>query len=711
MKRFLVILLTVCLLCAAALAEDQASLPSVMGFVSLGGDLYAQAQDGVYRMADAGWQKCLDAYNIRAIAAGSGGLYLLTAETGGDETFEIRTAARREDGSLADPEPVCTVQWGLRGGDWPEMHGFAVQGGTACILVFDEAVSEGIWFNNSLYRVSLADGKADQLGQGMMNSLAVDKAGRMLTIDSDRAQVVAIDTEAGTLTDIAPLPGNDCGGLAYDAGADIICFRRGSGLYDLNGTQYGYLPVTSVPMPEMMAAVVHDGRYYVTDQGAEDGYASCAVDPALVPVQTLRVCGPGYLVSEQINGFVKAHPDAAVELAGDAPQDAEAFLRHMQSDAAADIYVLNLDCGYFDALRDKGYLADLSASSELMDFVGRMYPQLTRDLLTDGRLYALPVYMYTFIPGYHPAALEKIGLSESDLPASYEELLDFIVRWEQEFYDEYPDMSLYGTASDLFEGLFNDLLDAQLLLCEAKGEALTFNTPEMRELLTRLERLRPVISEVVPVPEEGTLVRIDAERQLLVTGYIPLPTTFANRDAQPLLLSLTQGEVPVISVSMAVMVANPYTRNLDLVTELMAYVAENLPQELKAAMLPDENEPIEDFMYTATIDMDRDALAAVMARLADCDPADRMALESELKDCQAALREQEEHRWAFSEEEITAYRERIAPYLMASATNLFSGEEGETQTLRRRYLDGQMGLEQFIREFDRLVGMRMQESD
>ena len=708
MKRFLAILLTVFLLCPAAQAEDGAAIPSVMAFASLGGDLYALSYDGVYRMADAGWQKGLDAYNIRAIAAGSGGLYLLAAETGGDEAFEIRLAARMEDGSLAEPEPVCTVQWGLRGGDWPEMHGFAVYGDMACVLVFDEAASEGKWFNNSLYRVSLTDGRADKLGQGLMNGLTVDGEGRVLTCDSERAQVVAVDLAAGTLTDAAPLPGTDCGGLAYDARTDTVYFRRGNGLYDLKGAQYGYLPA-SFAMPETMAAATHGGCYYVTDQGAMEGYVSCAVDPALLPSRMLRVCGQGYHISEQANDYAKAHPDVAVTFAEDAPQDAEAFLRHMQSENAADIYVMALDCGYFDALRDKGYLADLSSSDALMSIANRVYPQLTRDFLTDGHLYALPVYLYAYTAGYHPAALDKVGLTDGDLPASYGELLDFIACWEEEYYDEYPEMSLYGTASDLFEALFNELLDARLLLCEAKGEAPTFNTPEMRALLARLEQLRPVISEMVPFPGEGVAVQRDAERQLLITNHIPLPTTFFNREEQPLLLTLTEGGAPVISANMTVMVANPYSENLDLAAELMAYVMENLPQEQKTTMMPSENVPIEDFMYTAVIGMYRDSVAAAAARLEDCDPAERAELEAQMRDAQAELSAQEQSRWAFGEEDIAIYRERIAPYLIASATNLFSGTEGETQTLRRRYLDGQMELEQFIREFDRMVAMRMQE--
>lgn len=706
MKRFLAVILMLYLLCPAARAEETAALRQISGLASLGGDLYALSYDGVYRMRDAGWQRCAEAYNIRAMAAGEGGLYLLIGETGGDEAFDILLAARREDGSLAEAEPVCTVQWGLRGGDWPEMHGFAVQGDMACILVFDEAESEGRWFNNSLYRVSLTDGRADKLGQGLLSGLAVDGEGRMLTCDSERAQVVAVDPVSGTCADIASLPGSDCGGLACDE-AGVAYYRRGSGLYDLSGTPYGYLPASSA-MPETMAAVIHEGRYYVTAQSAEEGYLCCAVDPALLPSRMLRVCGPGYDVSEQINSFMKAHPDVAVELTGDAPQDAEAFLRHMQSEDAADIYVMALDCGYFDALRDKGYLADLSFSDALMGMMSRVYPQLTGDFLMDGHLYALPVYLYAYTTGYHPAALERIGLTGDELPTNEGELLDFIARWEEEFYDDYPEMSLYGTASDLFEALFNELLDAQLLLCEAKGETPTFNTPEMRAILARLEQLRPVIREVAPYVGEGIPVQMDAERQLLITSHIPLPTTFFNREEQPLLLALTEGEAPVISVNMTVMAANPYSENLDLAAELMAYIMENLPQELKTAMMPDENVPIEDFMYTATIDMYREHVASIAAQLADCDPADRAELEARMKDAQALLSAEEERRWAFGEEDIARYREHIAPFLRATATRLFNGE---TQTLRRRYLDGQMELEQFIREFDRMVTMKTQESN
>ena len=126
-------------------------------------------------------------------------------------------------------------------------------------------------------------------------------------------------------------------------------------------------------------------------------------------------------------------------------------------------------------------------------------------------------------------------------------------------------------------------------------------------------------------------------------------------------------------------------------------------------MMPDENVPIEQMMYADTIGLYREAVAAIKVQLAKADPADRASLESELREREMELKEQEEHRWAFGEEDIAHYREHIAPYLLASTNDLFSSAGEETQTLRRRYLDGQMTLEQFLREFDRMVSMQMRE--
>lgn len=718
MKRLLVVWLVLCLIGTAALAEGQgalSSLPSVKGFAALNGELYALSYDGVYRVTGEGWQRCVSDGSIRAIAAGERELYLLTG-TYGDEPFLIASAAQREDGSLGEPESVCEVGWGLRAGDWPEQHGFAVAGEYACVLVFDDAASDGQWFNNSLYRVSLADGSADKLAQGLMTCLTVAPDGQVLTLDNGRQQLVAIDAAAGTLTDLAALPGSDCGGLAYDAAQEVVCFRRGNELYGLSAAQpeirqYGYLPQART-IPEMMLAAARDGCYYVTDEG-ESGYLSCPIDPAQVPSRTLRVAG-AECVSEPIRAFLQEHHDVAVSEQGGLSLDAEAFLRHMQSDVAADIYALDIDCGYFAALRDKGYLADLSGSEEIAAFVGRMYPQLTKELFKDGGLYALPVSMYAFTQGYHPAALRRAGLTEANLPASYDELMDFIARWEAEFYDEHPDMLLYLTASDMFENLFDELLDAQLLLCEARGETPTFNTPDMWRLLNRLEALHPVIDEVVPIPEadgHGVVYAYgDPERQLFLGVDSPLPSELVDRNTKPLALSLTAEQAPVIKAHMTVLVVNPYSDQQELAMELMAYVTECLPKNFMLAVMPDESEPLENSWYAEYTADTREAIAEVMAQMETCDPAERAELESLLQELRAQQEALEHDRWAFSEEDIAWYREHIAPYLTVTTTSLLSRDDAETQSLRRRYLDGQMELEQFIREFDRVMTMRIKEN-
>ena len=77
------------------------------------------------------------------------------------------------------------------------------------------------------------------------------------------------------------------------------------------------------------------------------------------------------------------------------------------------------------------------------------------------------------------------------------------------------------------------------------------------------------------------------------------------------------------------------------------------------------------------------------------------------------LADTEARRWAVSEEDIAAYRE-LAPQLIVadSADFLSSSTDGanEASKLMQRYMDEQIGAEQFIRELDRIIQMMQMEN-
>ena len=102
----------------------------------------------------------------------------------------------------------------------------------------------------------------------------------------------------------------------------------------------------------------------------------------------------------------------------------------LRGDDAADLMVLR---SYNDDLSeyvDAGLLADLSGSETIREAVSRMTPS-ARAFITvgDGRILAVPHLHYENPFYWYQDAWDAAGLTEADVPQSYEGLLDFLDMW------------------------------------------------------------------------------------------------------------------------------------------------------------------------------------------------------------------------------------------------------------------------------------------
>ncbi len=745
LRRILSIVMLLCLL--VPLAPAQAEEAAVLGaapevLLTHDGALWALTYQGVHRQTDAGWELLLSSawdaqeefytsYSRMALA--EEGMYLLgqmSAMTG-DETHWIIDRAPFTEEGLGQPERVCDITWDVGQGGWISFYGFLVEGDAAYVLRYDD-MSGADWGLNSLYRVSLADGTATPLLTDYITELQPYKDGLFLAnfwnqMEAYQGEVitppsiVSVNPATGEVTELTKMPNHTCGGLAYDPVEDCAYVCDSSNLYCYDASFaapqiVGYL-LPSDSGRNGMASAVLSGQYHIADWGAEGGeLSSCAIDPAALPSRTLRLTN-AWSVSDLVRDFAKAHPDIAIEYTNTSPWGAEAMRQHMQSADAADLYTVSPSDSHYIPLRDKGFFADLSSSETLLNMVQGMYPNMTRDVLVDGKLWALPMQLSASTQGYYPRAFEKVGLTAEDVPSSLEGLLDFIQRWHDELFFDWEEMQLFEYAWDLRTQLFSQIFALQITAAEATGEALTFNTPEIRQLLGRLEEMAPIFDVVAPIPEEtasGVIVYASdyVEDGALFTDYADfLPTMYSAWDGapKPMLLSLAEGGEPILSASMSMLCLNPYSPNADIALELLEYIAEHLPQDFLTAVRPDCNDPIELSYYEDNRLSIEKTLSEYRARLETAEDAEKAHLTDIIDMLEEELVAIEENRWAFSEEDIAAYRE-IAPMISVPTMSLFSGDANEAATLMQRYLDRQISADQFIREFDRIILMMQMEN-
>jgi len=739
--RFLALMLVLCLTPFAALAEDTDAAPeenpvvetlnnTPSSLVTLGGQLYAvSGWDGVFQKVDGGWKRALSfatengSYDVLATATADDTLYVMVRDYSGESTVHAIMTTHVEDGALAPLTKVADVDFSIGEDYYPQLYGMAADKDNVWFLIYPDS---GDWNNNDLYRVTLSDGKATKLTRDHLTGLTPYTGDKLLAVysnyeaenEEDRRALVAVDKETGAIEKLCSLRGNqNYLGLTYDSASGYVYITDDSHLYRFDSTfaeatLCAYLPPHS--SDNSASGTIFDGKYYLPDW-SDSRYMACTVDPALLPSRVLRM---NYSNSgdDLLRAFCLEHPEIALETGSSDAYTAEDISRAMTSgDNSADIFSLYLSNGTYEALRRKGYCYDLSGSEILSGFVSRMYPHFAKVLMQDTKLCAIPSYVSVSSIGYFPLAFEKVGLTEEDVPTTMMEMLDFIQMWVDDYADEYPEMQLFQGSYRLREQLFSMIFQMQISYCEAQGETLTFDTPVIRKLLSRLEEIGPALKSMEPEENSAaSMVFYSDDPNALFTTYASiLPDRYGSGrrwNGYPMILALDEGMTPALSMNMSAYIVNPNSENTDLAVTFLEYMVEHMYQDTKITLLPDENEPYQNEYYEQNMKYYDESIAMTTEALESAAEEDKAMYEEQLTWLKEAKeRTEKEERWAISAEEIAEYRE-IAQYLTILSTDMFSGANNEASNLMQRYIDGQIGAEQFIKEFSRIIRMIQMEN-
>lgn len=730
--RLLSLLLILAVLCPAGLAEGGQEAPeiiesfatSVRNIFVREGTLYAQTfDDEFFRQVEGGWQSVgmvtedLDIWNIYTEADT---VWLLVRREAFGKTeacYQIVPANFDENGSYVGLGDPVTIGWELGDDNWLSMYGLVVNGDTAYVL----SQIPNNWDDQRLYRVDMATGEPTKILDGPITELTAYKDGLLLARRSNweerddngdplPPQIVAIDPATAEMTTVGLMIDWETAALAYDAETDSCYFCDSTHVYRATEGEpelVGYL-LPSDMSRQNASSLVWQGRYYIEDHRE---VSSAPIDASLIPSHVLRV-QQIWEIADLLREYARLHPEVAIEYVDCYWSDLDAFTRIMQGENAPVLFSMSMSHD-FPVLRSKKYLVDMSSSQVLMDTVSAMYPHLTRDLLVDGQLYALPINVEVSCLGYYPIATEKAGIPEESMPSTYGELLDFIVTWHDDYFPDNEGMEVVEYADDLRRSLIRWIYDAQQLSCQ-NGETLTYNTPTIRALLNRIDEITPIIDIVAPKMDDTSDYEY-IQNNAIITEYecFPLPKAYRSSpewDAQPLVLALDEQTPPTIETYMTVLAVNPYTTETEAAIDLLEYIAQNQTQVFRTTMMPDCNDPIEINGYDRDLEYWTNEVAAVERRLAE-DP-DNPDLKDQLASYQRVLKNLEEGgRWAMTTEDIMRYRENIAPYLTLS-TNAYSSSNASQQmySVLSRYYDGQVTADEFIQEIDRIVWMVQMEN-
>ena len=581
-------------------------------------------------------------------------------------------------------------------------------------------------------RYALDTGKliAQQGVDSTLRALCAYKDGKYLALvqpvpgpedmEAPMTQIAVYDPATGGTTLVATLNGSYLNNLTYDRESDTAYYCGDATIYAVplatgESRVSAYLPVNAWSGSDTTFAAISGGMIVYANG---DGTYVRRLDAPEMAAGALTVANEGGTTKHM--AVVAEHPELNVTLASEYPQTMEELTTAMVSGTGSmDVLCLTTSYNPVERLIDKGYAADLSGYPELMAVAGRMDPRFTQSVMRDGKLYALPVALSTNTLGVNAEAMEKLGLTESDLPATWMEFLDFAANYYYDYGEENADVALMdlNMRRSLFQMIRDQYVAAQL----RDTGSVSFDTPLFRKLMQALEAID--FTELDPYEVKGDKIweGNDAnefyEKQQLFTRYSEaspraMDQSGYGRSNQPLILRLDSETEPVLPVSMTVMIVNPRSTRMDQAAAYLTAYAGHYDAETENIMFfPDQNDPVPNSYYEVQKQSYEESLRDVDSRIEKADESEKASLRETREQIQGYLDELENQRMSVTEEMIQAYREQVAPYLYVTPQTPLTNPESsnELDTLTSQYLDHAIDLDTYIREMDQRVRMMMLE--
>ncbi len=505
----------------------------------------------------------------------------------------------------------------------------------------------------------------------------------------------------------------------YDQDTDTLYYSAGTTLFGKTGDEEPQRIMNYMPPSANNAmgydAVICNGNLVVLDRGNGDRlfYTPLRMEEG----QILTI--PNALLQDEqkfLMDYQEQHQDTKFQTV-EMTWDEVAQMLNTHGDQLT-VMSLNSKEGYA-AILDKGYYVDLAQDKAIAEAVARMSP-FARDLVTDenGRIAALPYALYSpfgscYFLTYNRQVLTDLGMTEADLPTTAGELLTMIEAWLQRDISEDDEYNLFATifeGSQNFEYLRRMLMYLQAATCMQEGELVQFNTPAMRDLLTRLDALEDVFEDCC-----GDEMALAQPEHSLFTMWASVMVEYreALEDMLCLPLAIDDAHQPIMPMEVKLLAVNPYAEEADQqeAVNLLSDLATSFRPWNQVLFFPDANEPYTDpqkleqaknnlFFYQNMLSNKKEALETCV------DHEERTALEIEIADLEEVVADCINPRPNISAEDIAAYRKvesAIYPLTydwMASDT---------VQQLYSRYVQGNITVETFLKQVDEVLRMQQME--
>lgn len=597
-----------------------------------------------------------------------------------------------------------------------DQRGFVCVGGKLFLTVED-------YNSNStacqLFSIDVETGETTAYETPNIECIAPYKDGKLLCLTYDRETIwdektqsygavtlAVFDPETEEMTTVGEAAlGAPYGiaGIAYDEETDVLYMAFPEKIYRMVGFAApelcAYAPISDYgsrgvpPIATARGVVVLCGFDVVIARNA---------DPQYLAKETLTVYG-GY-ASDEHNRAIAQMEDIPVTFYNDTyfTSAQELGQAMVSGENAIDVFIIDMSYMDFTRLMEKGYCYDLSESEKLKAFADELYPFIREAVEQDGKLMAVPVSSSNASFAYYPNNLKETGLN---IPKTFLEFCQFLSDWgEKEYYDTYGDFSPIEWTENIRGQLIGMGLSLYANYLMATGQDFTLDTDLFRQVMAAAAQVDASAWETSLNWDDDDEVNEFFDKKQLFSDYGNISLRYSRHsDSQyysvvaP--LSLTEDTEAVIPLNVRVAFINPRSQHIPAAIRYLELYTESLAEIDRAEMCPDMNDPVEDPSYERTIASWSADIALTEKALAEAAPEEKTELEDRLARMRENLAEYEkENRYSTTPESIAAYREMAKRFYLVRPNVLRNDSDGALSGLFLRYIDGQLTLEQLIRE-------------
>ncbi|MEG0865082.1 MAG: hypothetical protein RSI33_11765 [Clostridia bacterium] len=497
----------------------------------------------------------------------------------------------------------------------------SIRSGVACngelYLLMNLAADEE---DPSVYRFDLTDGTRELLtSQNKIVEITRYLEKHLLFLEeTSEAQWQVVDFDAATATRSTLYESSELSmdresvfGLLYDPWRDRILIQADQELLSLvDRTSYkviAYLPAIWLEN----RAIGEDGRLLLLNDGSIDAISTLQEGQLSKPLQV--ACNDWESWMEQ--GFTQTNPDIAVNHKQVYGHEAVTLLAEQITTQSDDIDIFEVPIGSAsEKAIEKGYYYRLNQSKIIRDKVNAFRPFFQQAVMRGNDIVAIPRMVEQYTVAYSEYALDQLGLTASDMPKTFVELLDFLLKWDERVGDiaRQTGITPFGnglTNKQLKAELFRVLMDQYYVLMAKDASAIPRYEEEMANLLDQLSLVCTTIPEAsedepyATTNERFSYIPMNDQPSYLFSidgSFLPGRRIFSNgetvSDFIPITLTLPSQDVPLLLCDGTVFIVNPYSSHKEQAILWLSFYMNRLPAG-DAAALNKEAMPIEAQLY------------------------------------------------------------------------------------------------------------------